>query len=176
MDRRLPWKPCPNTGKTEFVGTFANDGGPSGANSFYTDLAFDPITNSLIGTGFDSLGRFIPYRLAAADVLTGTNKTFTYTDAFPAWNGLADGLAFDPNTGDMYASSDTGGVWHIDRTTGAIIGNVGNNAGSEIGTDLAMQTSPHIGQAVPEPSSAVLLGIGAVALVGYGRKRRQRVK
>ena len=63
-------------------------------------------------------------------MLSGTNHLYDYVDAFSSWNGLADGLAYNRLTGDLYASSDIGGVYQINRSTGAIIQNVGNNAGS----------------------------------------------
>ena len=161
----------PDTAVTEFVGTFANDGGPGGRNSFYTDLAFDPITGDLVGTGTDSNGAFIPYRLSGASVLTGINHSYTYVDAFASWNGaLYDGLAYDRLTGDLYASGDSGGVYQIDRATGVIIKNVGNNAGTGVGTDLAVQadTIPN----VPEPATLALLGLG-LAGIGFGRRRQR---
>jgi PEP-CTERM motif len=164
------------TNTTEFVGTFAGDAGPSGINSFYTDLAFDPITGDLVGTGTDSNGNFIPWRLSGASVLTGTNHVYTYVDAFSSWNpALYDGLAFDRLTGDMYASGDTGGVFQIDRVTGAIIKNVGNNAGTTVGTDLAVQADT-IPNPVPEPPTlATMFGLGALGFVGAALRRRKLV-
>jgi hypothetical protein len=91
----------PGNGTTDFVGTFAGNGGPSGRNSFFTDLSFDPVTGDLIGTGTDSNGAFIPWRLSGSSVLTGNNHIFTYVDAFTSWNGnLFDGLAFNRLTGE----------------------------------------------------------------------------
>lgn len=160
----------PGTAVTDFVGTFAGDAGPSGVNSFYTDLAFDPITGDLVGTGFAANGAFIPYRLSGASVLTGNNHVYSYVNAFSSWNGLADGLAYNRLTGDVYASSDTGGVFQIDRVTGAIIKNIGNNAGSTIGTDLAVQadTIP----SVPEPETYALMLAGLAAIGTVVRRRR----
>jgi hypothetical protein len=66
----------PNTGTTDFVGAFRNNAGPSGRNSFYTDLAFDPLTGDLIGTGTDANVNFIPYRLHASQILGQTNQTW----------------------------------------------------------------------------------------------------
>ncbi len=159
----------PGTGVTDYVGTFAGNAGPSGRNSFYTDLAFDPISGDLIGTGYDSNGAFIPWRLSGASVLTGNNHTYTYVDAFSSWNGLADGLAFNRLTGDLYASSDSGGVARVDRNTGAFLGYVGGTGGTAIGTDLAVQadTIPN----VPEPETWALFALGLGALGAMKRRR-----
>ena len=160
----------PGTAVTDFVGTFAGDAGPGGANSFYTDLAFDPITGDLVGTGYDANGAFIPYRLSGASVLSGNNHVYSYVNAFSSWNGLGDGLAYNRLTGDLYASSDTGGVFQIDRVTGAILKNIGDNQGSGIGTDLAVQadTIP----SVPEPETYALMLAGLAAISTIARRRR----
>lgn len=165
----------PNTATLDFVGTFAGDGGPSGHNSFYTDLAFDPITGDLVGTGTDSNGAFIPWRLSGASVLTGNNHVFTYVDAFASWNpALYDGLAYNRLTGDLYASGDSTGVFQIDRTTGVIIQNVGNNAGSAVGTDLAVlaDTIPNPNGGVPEPATFVVWSLLGALSIAAGWWRR----
>ena len=157
-----PAPPPPPTTVTELVGTFAGYSGSPPRNLFYTDLAFDPITGDLIGTGFNSSGKFIPWRLPRKIALTAKNQVFKYVDAFPGWDiscadpkktCMEDGLAFDRLTGAMYASGDSSGVFEINRNTGLIKidpitgkqKNIGNNASPPdsrgIGTDLAIQVS-----------------------------------
>ena len=162
-----------DTDTLEFVGTFGGDAGPGGLNSFYTDLAFDPITGDLIGTGTDSLGHFIPWRLHGSQVIGQINQTFTYVDAFAAWNGLSDGLAFDRVTGQLFASSDSGGVFEVDRTTGAILDSpngLAHTGGTLIGSDLAVQADT-IPNPTPEPAAIALLGT-LVALTGVVARKR----
>ena len=164
-----------NTGTVDFVGTFANNAGPSGVNSFYTDLSFDPMTGDLVGTGINSTGAFIPWRLHNNQVVGQTNQSFTYVNAFAGWNGLSDGLAYNRDTGDLYASSDTGGVYRVDRNTGAILNVLaGTNSafGGQIGTDLAILPIDQV--ATPEPATLVSAGIAGLIGLGAFLRRRRR--
>jgi PEP-CTERM motif len=165
------WRFDPKTAKLAFVGTFAGDAGPSGANSFYTDLAFDPKTGDLLGTGFDSSGAFSLYRIPGAVAQGAVNATFAYVDAFTSWPYL-DGLAFDRTGNHLYASSDTGGVAEVNPTTGAFIQFISGTGGTGIGTDLAVQ-SDTIPVRTPEPASLGLLGLALGGLFA-ARRRRSR--
>jgi len=129
-----------STKTTEYVGTFANNGGPNQHNSFYTDLAFDPISGDLVGTGYDPSGKRTLYKIPASQVLQGVQQTFTWQSFFSGTPTIDwDGIAFDPVTGDLYLSSDGGGVFLYDRITGTNLGAVAGTAGTTLGYDLAYQ-------------------------------------
>lgn len=129
-----------STKTTEYVGTFANNGGPSRPSSFYTDLAFDPISGDLVGTGYDPSGQFTLYRIPSSQVLQGVQQTFAWQSFFSGKPDISrDGIAFDPVTGDLYLSNDSGGVFLYDRNTGTNLGAVAGSAGTKLGWDLAYQ-------------------------------------
>lgn len=150
----------PGSGQLDYVGSF------TGGNAFYTDLAFDPITGNLFGTG-NGGGQI--YELSGALVLTGNNLALPYNVVFNACG--ADGIAFDRVTGQMFESSDTGGVIAVNRTTGQCLGAIDGTGGSEIGTDLAVQSDTIPNPTVPEPSSLVMLGSGLLGAAGMIRRK-----
>lgn len=160
-------------GTTDFVGTFANNRGPGGFNSFYTDLSFDPITGDLVGTGTDSNGSFIPWRLGHNQVIGQINQSWSYVDAFSSWSpSLSDGLAYNISTGDLYASGDSGGVYNVDRNTGAVgvvLAGSDTAFGGQIGTDLAILP---VNEVAPEPSTIISASIAS--LIGLGAFLRGR--
>ena len=160
------------TGTNQFVGTFNGDTGPGGNNSFFTDLAFDPITGNLFGTGFQN-GAYKIYSLNGTTALTDNGTSFDFNAAFDAVG--IDGLAFNRITGAMYESSDTGGVFQVDRTSGTFLNYVSNSQGTEIGTDLAVQadTIPNI---TPEGSSLNMLLCGVVPFGALFMLRRRRTR
>jgi hypothetical protein len=152
----------PGTATTDLVGTFG------GGNAFYTDLAFDPISGDLLGTGN---GGSTIYRINGGAALGGNHQTFNYNTAFPAL-GL-DGLAFNRISGQMYESSDTGGVFEVNRTTGAFIRYVGGTQGTNIGTDLAVQADTIPNPTVPEPGTMSLIATGLAVVLGARRRNRR---
>ena len=163
------------------MGTFR--GNTVGKDYFYTDLTFDPFSGDLIGTGRDDHGRFVPWRLDGVTAMTGKNLLLDYVDAFPDWDEeMFDGLAYNRITGALYASGDDSGVYEIDKLTGKMLQNVGNNASPpdtrRIGTDLAVRSDAVACQvppcllnipSVPEPPASVLGGLGLFAIVGMRR-------
>lgn len=105
----------------QYVGTFANNGGPGQKNSFYTDLAFDslplPLGGDLVGQGIDGNGNYRLYTIPRSLVLTGTNQTFPFA---PFSSELLtqerrDGVAFDPTNGDLFLGFDGQGVYRVTR-------------------------------------------------------------
>jgi hypothetical protein len=143
-----------STHTTAFVGTFTANPhqhwtdafGPS----FYTDLAFDPLPlpngADLVGLGVPSTGGFALFTIPRATVLNGTNQTFPWT---PLSSGVtqglqqADGIAYDPLTGNLFLSGDgtpnPGGVSTALRT--GLSPTVITGTAPDLGWDLANQVA-----------------------------------
>lgn len=121
------FRPGPGaSGVTEYVGTFADNAGPSGHNSFATDLTFDPVSGDLVGMGIGPEGALgiSLYRVPRATALNAMNATWPFQYFGPAWETFGtvyweygDGIAFDPVNGELYLSGDGAGVHRFDRNT-----------------------------------------------------------
>ena len=147
-------------------------------NEFRSDLAFDPVTNNLVGLGYRP-GDQAPALFEIPQALAlGTNGAYNWTyyhgngspwDA--ALPGLpADGIAFDPTNGHLYMSSDADGIYEYDAATAVFLSQVPNTAG--IGWDLAFQTREVATNDAPEPGSLALFGL---AMAGLAASRRRRI-
>jgi hypothetical protein len=190
----------PNTGAATPVGsgfspilngfTFGVDNGPSGfqvvsgngqnllidraTGTAFAFPALNPGTPRVDALAFDSASG-IWY---AADTLANTVGTLnpstgTFSPVGPAGIDIAryNGLDISPATGIMYldspaASSDPqANLYIIDKTTGmaTLVGQIGNPGDNILVRGLTV---------VPEPSSLVLLALGAVGLL-FARRRQQ---
>ena len=145
-------------------------------NEFRSDLAFDPVTNNLVGLGYRP-GDQAPALFEIPNALAmGTNGSYNWTyfhgNASPwaaAISGLpADGIAFDPTNGSLYLSSDADGIYQYDPLTAALLGQVPGTTG--IGWDLAFQTREVSINDAPEPGSLALVGLAIAGLAASRRK------
>jgi hypothetical protein len=105
-----------------------------------------------------------------------TGTLFTVGQLFPADPGSLgnNGLDISGATGIAYAVFQTGindpdTLFTIDLATGGTtsLGSIGVSPGTL--RDISV-----LNTAVPEPSSLALMGLGAVSLIGYARRRRGR--
>jgi sugar lactone lactonase YvrE len=129
-----------------FVSTFAT--GLSQPNG----LAFDNIGNLFVSNWIGTIDRITP---------SGNKSTFVAS-------GLACpfGIAFDQNYDYLYVANYNGASISRVSPTGVVSTFASGLDGSP--SFLAFGT-------VPEPSTLVLLGVGAIVLLGYAWRRRQAV-
>jgi hypothetical protein len=100
------------------------------------------------------------------DTITGLAFTGTTTNGTPSnnprnslgFNGV-DGITNSVWQGDALF---TGGTWTI------------GNATSDQSTTLPFRAMSGVLTVVPEPGSLILMSIGAVGLISFGRRRRKR--
>lgn len=156
------------TGATEFVGSLPGSV-PGKPSTFANDLAFDPVTGDLVGSGYDPTGKLTLYRIDGASVLSGLGASFAWNSFGPAWTGfdleassLEDGVAFDRVTGDIFLSGYGTGVKEFDRDSAALLATYNNR--NNFGYDLAGLLP------VPTPGTVGLLA--SVAGLSMSRRRR----
>jgi hypothetical protein len=165
--------------------------GPNGTiGEFRSDLAFDTLTNYLVGIGIvpDGSGRRSLFQIPNALAANGLTDSYvweffggnsspwasaTFDLGSPTNPGgplgpNPDGVAFDPTNGDLYLSGDGEKFSLWDRTnatlTNYLVGSAGQDTG--MGFDLAFQTVT----TVPEPATWALAGIGCVGALGLVRR------
>ncbi len=107
--------------------------------------------------------------LRTADLATGAT---TFIGNITTGANLVPGIDFGID-GSLYALDSNGNVLLVDPATAAatVIGNPLHNFWLDLAS-TPFSGMPRTAQANPEPSSILLLGLGAAGLLGYARCRR----
>lgn len=140
------------TGTGTLIGRVAVAGKPIGIQA----MAFAP-DGTLYGWGVDYITNY--------GLITIDPETAAFVDVNPlvGGGGSIQAMTFGSD-GTLYGARDY--LWHIDRGTGRVT-QVGSGTGF---TDVRGIAFPRI----PEPSTFILLSMGAMGLLAYGRPKRRR--
>jgi len=129
------------------------------------------------GTGLAFVGSTLYEVFRSTDDISTVNPLTSTTITLAGETILgATGLATNPDTNVLYAllrirSTSGRELVTIDPTTG-VATSVGNTGDSFADIAFSGAHAP----AVPEPSTFALLGIGAVCLLGFGRRRKRKTE
>jgi hypothetical protein len=162
---------------TATVGLSVNDvlGGAGG----WTDLGFryagsDELEQLFLDSAAGSTISFYSFtanNFTGASLLVDLLGNSYSSREFPGSQGFVD-----PGTPDMFSESYAHASFYqisVSDSTGRFHSTQGsfslNQTGATIGSFLVREASP-----VPEPSSLALLGMGGLALIGYGLRRKRK--